>query len=465
MVRYIQRKYQAYKAGQLDTRSYKKFALIVGGIAGGYLLLAIAATTMLLAGNNPPPLIPHTLEVPAEPETAQRRPNNRAPSETPAEPEDDGTFFRPPSRTNVLILGIDNVNLADVIILGSFERDSGDINLLSVPRDTFTQLPQHRIDNMTANNLWVPPSGIMKLNAVRSLGREHGVHFMREHLSEVLGIEIHYHVEVSLSAFREIVDLLGGVEIEVPRRMFYEDDCQFPPLIIDIPAGLQRLNGRQAEMFVRYREYANADLGRINAQQQFMTQLFRQALRTETIMRDPIGIARIALNHVNTDIGLDLIRYIPYINNLSPERIFTYTLPGQERRIHGASYYVPDSERVMEVVNKMFFGFEPEDEAEVVQVLAQTGTATSRTARIAVLNGARVGGVGRSAADRLYFSGFAIAHVGVYSGTRQQQTRINVREEGMGEDLLAYFSDAVIRVDNRMAQEFDIVVIVGSSEQ
>ena len=458
-----------YKAGQLNTRSLKKFLLIVCSITGVYLIAASVVTASLLAAYNrnlPVPSLNHNLlEIPdTERSPSGSRTNNQT---RQASEEDEGNFLRPPSRTNVLILGIDNVNLADVIILGSFARDTGDVNLLHIPRDTFTRLPQHRMDSFAAVNRWVPSSGIMKLNAVRSLGREYGLHFMREHLSEELGIEIHYHVEISIAAFREIVDLIGGVEIEVPRHMFYIDDCQHPPVIIDIPAGLHLMDGHMAEQFVRYREYPDADLGRINAQQQFMTQLFRQALRRENIMRDPVGMARIAIHHVQTDIGLDLFRYIPYVGNLSPERIFTYTLPGEERRIHGASMYVPDGERVFEVINRMFFGITAEDEAEevAIAVMAQADVNSSQDARIAVLNGSRIGGLARNIADKLYFNGYQIAHVGVYSGAQEYRTRIRVREEGLGEDLLQFFKDASIRVDSRMPADFDIVIVVGRSEQ
>jgi len=285
---------------------------------------------------------------------------------------------------------------------------------------------------------------------------------MKEQLEETLGIHFHYYVEVDLNAFREIVDLIGGVEIEVPRRLAYYDPYQ--DLNIDIPAGLHLMDGQMAEHFIRYRGYPNADLGRISAQQQFMTQLFRQALRRETIMQEPVGLARVALRYVQTDIGLDLFRYVPYIGNLSPERIFTYTLPGSADgpRIHGISYYVPDNERIYEVVNRMFFGIIPEEEHVATAV---TAGPTSHNYQIAVLNGSRIGGVASTVADRLFMAGYQIAYIGTYSGTHEYRTRISVREEGMGEDLLEYFENAAIIVDPRMADDFDIVIIAGRSEQ
>ena len=451
----------AYRAGQINKRIVKKFLLIAGGISGGYLLVASIVTITLLAGSTNTP-------------ASVRNPYNHQPNSsnlpsingTPAENSDDssdGGLLRPPSRTNVLILGVDHFNLADVIIVGSFERDTGNIHLLHIPRDTFIQMPQERIEHASANNLWFPSHGMMKINAIRSWGRDLGVLYMQEQLSETLGIEFHYFVEIRLDAFRDVVDLIGGVEIEIPRRMSYHDPEN--GVHIEIPAGIVWLDGNMAEGFVRYRSgYADGDIGRINAQQQFMIQLFRQALRRETVMNDPIGLARIGLSHVQTDIGLDLLRYIPYIGNLSPDRIFTETLPGNERRVQNVgSVWIPDPDHVPEVINRMFFDVEEEDEPQAIAVMAQP--TPSRNARIAVLNGTNIGGIARNIADRLVMYGYQIVHVDRYTGNFRNQTRINVREEGLGEDLIDYFENAVVMIDARMPADFDIVIIVGRSEQ
>ena len=463
----IRKLIEAYRAGQIDKRIMKKFLLIVGSITGGYLLVASVVTMSLLASSNATHSVRNPYDLSASPTPAPHTVNGYTiDTDAPADEEDDSGFMRPPSRTNVLILGIDSARLADVVIVGSFERDTGDINLLHIPRDTFTQIPQERIDRMRENGLWVPASGIVKLNAVRSLGREFGVQYMQEQLSETLGIEFDYYVEINETAFREIVDLIGGVEIEVPRSMSYHDPYQ--NLFIEIPAGIHLLDGSTAEHFVRYRSYPDGDIGRIAAQQQFMTQLFRQALRRETIMSDPVGIARIALNYVQTDIGLDLLRYIPYIDNLSPDRIFTYTLPGHEGRIQGLSYWIPDGERVPEVINRMFFGVVPEEEdtqEEPLTISVMAQHTSSRNARIAVLNGTRIGGIAMNIADKLHMYGYQIAHVGPYSGDQENRTRIRVREEGMGEDLIDYFENAVVMVDASISNDFDVVIVVGRSEQ
>ncbi|MCL1986785.1 MAG: LCP family protein [Firmicutes bacterium] len=470
---------QTYKAGQLDKRTVKKGFIIFICSVTSYLILAAIVTMLLLARDNSVHIIStnnatfaqNSSNLPNVP--SQNLPTPPTAIELPIIEETDETEetaeieeLAIPARTNVLLLGIDNVGLADVIIVASFERESGEINLLSIPRDTYTLIPPERIANMRNDGVWVPNTGIVKINAVRSLGGpNHGIRYMQEQLAETLGIQFDYFVEINIRAFREIVDIIGGVEIEVPQAMNYHDPYQ--NLRINIPAGLHLMNGAMAEQFVRYRGYANADLGRINAQQQFMTQLFRQAMTRDALLSNPIGMIQILLQNVQTDIGLDLLNYIPYIGNLNPELIFTYTLPGEERRIQGSSFWLPDSALVPDVVNRMFHGIVNYEYANAdlnVSYLAARPEGY-QSARIAVLNGSNIGGVAMNVSNRLTMSGFNIDYVGPYTGPRRNQTYINVRDEKLGKAINRYFRNAVVNVDENLSDEFDIIIVAGRNEQ
>ncbi|MCL1998396.1 MAG: LCP family protein [Turicibacter sp.] len=349
---------RSYKANQIDKRITRKFFMLVSIIVGTYLIAAIAITALLLTQTTDTPIPPSSPLVVNTPAVAIPTPEALRLEEF--EELEESLVSR---RTNVLILGLDIANLADVIIAASFEHETGDLYLLSIPRDTFTQMPQSRINNMTENGLWVPSNGIMKINAVRSLsrrgGRDFGPHFIMEQLSENLGVRFDYYVEFNLAAFRAVVDLVGGVEIEVRQHMFYHDPYQ--DLLIDIRPGTHLMNGRTAEHFVRYRPPATGDIGRINSQQEFMTQLFRQVLDRDTIMGNPLEFLRIAFNYVDSNIGFNLFRYIPYVGSLSAERIFTYTLPGDDTRIAGlGSVWMPNYEITPHIIDRIFFGIESE---------------------------------------------------------------------------------------------------------
>ena len=116
----------------------------------------------------------------------------------------------------------------------------------------------------------------------------------------MLGVPIHNYIVVKLSSFRNIVDALGGVEVDVKERMKYIDPS-IGGVKIDIPPGKQHLDGKKAEEFVRYRGYADADIGRVKAQQEFMKALINKALRPATILKLP-KIIDIVQQNVETDI-------------------------------------------------------------------------------------------------------------------------------------------------------------------
>jgi LCP family protein required for cell wall assembly len=463
--------FRAYRRGKANKKILRKFILIVGSVTGIPIIVASIITVSLLAGGGQTvPAPPSSAIAQSEAEINGHR-TDALPPPTVDFGEDNEGLFAPPLRTNILVVGIDEIGISDVILVVSFVRDNGDINILSIPRDTYTVIPDQRLAHM--RELGLRPHSPIKINAVIPYGREYGVHFLQEQLSETLGIQFHYYVKFSTDAFREVVDLIGGVEIDVPQRMQYSDPYQDPPLVINIPAGIQMLDGNMAEGFVRYRAtYRDGDMGRIRAQQQFMTQLFKQALSRDSIMRDPIGLARIALRHVETDIGADLLRYVPYISLLSPDRFSIHTLPGDpSARINGISFFMPDSSQVPEFINTIFFS--PIEPLEVIPEAGKEETViyevanvnSSIDARISVQNSTRVGGLGMNVADRLHMGGYShIVKVGLYSDSQPYETLINVREEGQGNDLLDFFENAIIQVDTEIPPDVDILIIVGQSE-
>ena len=249
-----------------------------------------------------------------------------------AEPhEKRGGIFQPPLRTNVLIEGIDQENmLSDAIMICSFHRGSHEISILSVPRDTYIGL-----------------YGYAKINALH--------YVLKEVLEDLLGLEIHYTVQVSLEAFREIVDAAGGVEMEIPAGgLYYYDPTQ--DLRINIPGGHQVLDGELAEGLVRYRQYRYGDLQRIEMQQQFLIQMFDQVLSKESITKNLPTFLYTALQHVKTDLTiLELLKYIRYLDDLSPQKFYVYTLPGTASYINDISYFMHDPEQTEILIKQIFY--------------------------------------------------------------------------------------------------------------
>jgi len=336
-------------------RLIKKSLLIAGAITAGSLFLAVIGVISLLVvdGRSAPPPEPPPSPTPAvASEYNDAMTNNLAEEEDDDEIEiDEGSFLRPPARTNFLIVGLDEQNLTDTILVGCFYRDTGDIRFMAVPRDMYTRLPDHRLQQMRGEGLRPPTT--MKINAVRAHGGRNGMYYLQHQLGEMLGVEFHYFVEVRLDAFRRIVDAIGGVYFDVPVRMHYNPEDQ--PLHIDLHPGHQLLNGAQAEGLVRFRGFRTGDLGRNETQVAFMTAMISQVLTREAIMSEPLTMISVVINDVNTNIGLDVMRYIPYISRMSTDRITTFVMPGRGQYIGGISWFIPDASRVADVVNQVFY--------------------------------------------------------------------------------------------------------------
>ena len=272
--------------------------------------------------------------------------------------EDDSGFMLPPRKTNVLLIGMDDEGgLSDVMMLASFDRETGKFDMISLPRDTYTTLSRDAVREMQQAGRRPPASGIMKLNAVRSYGgAELGPKVLRDHLESLLGISINYFVEIDLRAFVAIVDALGGVEMEIrPQGLYYSDPYQ--NLRISIPGGMQVLDGKMAEGVVRYRNtYRGGDLQRIEVQQAFLRALFSQVLDRDEIVGNAMAVMSVIINYVKTDFSLaDAPKYLRYVGSLRADHFETHMLPGHARTISGASYYVLDDAAVQEMVKEIFY--------------------------------------------------------------------------------------------------------------
>lgn len=239
---------------------------------------------------------------------------------------------------NVVVYGLDkDETRTDVIFVVNFDTNTKNIKFLSLPRDTRVQMPKR---------------GNVKLNEVHAYG---GVDASIQKIEEILGITIDNYVKVNLSGFRNIVDAIGGVEMDVPQAMNYEDPYQ--DLYIHLQAGHQTLNGKKAEQLVRFRSYAQADLKRIETQHLFMEALLKKVLNMDNIIRKAPTLAYNILKYVKTDIGIDdILDYIKYIGDIKAENVSMLTLPGSAQTIDGRSYFVYDKTETQNMVSNNFFG-------------------------------------------------------------------------------------------------------------
>ena len=259
-------------------------------------------------------------------------------------------IFQPPAITHFLVVGTDHNHLADAIIIGAYHLSTGTINVASVPRDLYTYIPDHRLQQMENDGLRPPQQ--LKINAMRAYGgRHHGVPYLKAQLEDLLGITFDYHIEMRLDAFKKIVDAIGGITMEITQDLEYNDPCQ--DLYIHIPKGVHHLDGHMAEGVVRYRSFPTGDLGRNAMQMEFIRALFTHLTTTEALMHDPLALISVLLREVNTNLSvINLAKYLPYVGKL--ENINTFILPGQAQYINGVSWFIVCEETLPEMRVAMF---------------------------------------------------------------------------------------------------------------
>lgn len=255
----------------------------------------------------------------------------------PNRPADEGKIIAQ-TRINILIVGTDvndvvqDKGRADAILVASLDLEHKSINLLSVPRDTLVEIPGYHED---------------KINHSFSMG---GVELVRESVEELLHIPIDYHAVTNFNGFKEVVDILGGVEIDVDKRMYYKTYDG----IIDIQKGLQRLDGEKALQYVRFRRDAMGDITRTGRQQQFLIALYNEITASENISKLPQVVPKL-LEVIDTDFSAaQLIRLAKLAGEFDFSKIESASLPGDFATIKGISYWRYNRDETTALVNDFF---------------------------------------------------------------------------------------------------------------
>ena len=234
-------------------------------------------------------------------------------------------------------MGRDEVSgLTDVMMLASLDAENGRICVMQIPRDTYAEYSdKHR-----------------KLNtASRVLGGERE---LCDFLSDALGVRIDGYVSLELEGFRRAVDAIGGVEIELDRTLYYNDPEQ--DLYIYLQKGKQHLDGKKAEMLIRYRStYKRGDLDRLDMQKVFLRALFAK-IKTSVNISNAYELASSVFPYMDTNIPLTAFISLGLKSlDVEDSGLVFLTLPGEDAKGgDGGSYYVMSKEPTRRVLEEYF---------------------------------------------------------------------------------------------------------------
>ncbi|KYZ74738.1 hypothetical protein AXX12_16060 [Anaerosporomusa subterranea] len=245
-------------------------------------------------------------------------------------------------KVNILVLGVDHrkedIGRSDTLFLITLDTKTKETALLSIPRDTRVKIPGYGFD---------------KVNHAYALG---GHQLTQKAVEELLGTPIDYYVEVDFLGFNKIVDAVGGVDIAVEKRMYYEDP--YDDLIIDLQPGMQHMGGDTAIKYVRYRD-EEGDIGRIDRQQHFIRAMMDEVTSPAILVKLPAIISEVK-NAIRTDLSVtELIGMGKALKDAKGQGLKTDMAPGTPIDIAGISYLAPDIVALREHMAKVL-GIKPD---------------------------------------------------------------------------------------------------------
>jgi LCP family protein required for cell wall assembly len=297
-------------------KSFLKWMLAVGLIFGMFFGLGAGLTKLM-----------------QQPE----QPEKEKPTETKKQYPDDG------ERTNILVLGVDarpgeENSRSDTMLLVSIDPELDKVAVISIPRDTRIEVKGSYLDKIcTANYIGGPEYAV-------------------DRVEDLMQTKIDHYVEMDFNGFKKIVDTLGGVTVDVPQRMYK------PLEGINLRPGRQKLNGKDALAFVRFRDYVNGDIERTAQQQVFVKALANEVLQPKTITKLPSLVKQLK-QYVKTDIGFtDMLKMASWAPGFKSDAVITQTLPGcfyDEVDGNGnllKSYWLADEDEATSLLDNLFAG-------------------------------------------------------------------------------------------------------------
>jgi len=346
-----------------------------------------------------------------------RKPSVASAGSTPAPSEVILPEWQGKERVNILLLGIDQRDIeqgpwrTDTMILVTVDPATKSAGMLSIPRDVWVTIPgyqESRINNAhffgDATNY---PGG--------------GPALAKKTVQQNIGLPVHYYVRFNFTAFEKLVDLIGGIDVQVERAI---DDDQYPdsnygyePFRID--AGLQHLDGKTALKYARSR-YADplGDFGRAHRQQQVILAVRNKLVSGNTLAQLLPRAGEIAStlgSALQTDLNLEQALALAKlgtqidVKNIKQAYIDqTMTLP----------FTTPDNDQVLIPLR--------DETRKVVASLVALPGAPEAPARIVVQNGTVIAGLAGQTAELLRAKGFNVVQYGNTDDNRSVYTQTQI---------------------------------------
>lgn len=354
-------------------------------------------------------------------------------------------------RVNILILGTDRRDKGeraartDTMMVASLDPVARKAVILSIPRDLW---------------VFIPGYGEGRINTAHFYGELNGQGpaLAKETVETNLGIPIDYYVRLDFEGFKEIVDTLGGVtiDVEAPIRddMFPDDNYGYRSIYI--PAGRQEMDGEMLLQYVRTRHGGN-DFERVRRQQQALRALAQRALSLDLLPRLP-ALCNTALDAISTDLQpLEILALANLGSQIGLDGVemkaIDESLTTPFVTLDGAQILLPDKAGI---------------EAMLEELLAPPTSLASlenrgEEVRIVIRNGTTQVGLAEKVADLLYRRGYDVQKQIDLDLPRYEETVITSREESMewARNLAGLLGIDRVLLTSFEGEDADITILLG----
>lgn len=350
---------------------------------------------------------------------------------------------------NVLVMGVDEEEIrTDVLFVASFNKETKNINILSIPRDTMVKLDDKIIEKMEYKRN-IPENKIVKINEVHGFaGRQNANDISLYEVEKLLNFDINYYIKININAFKKIVDGVGGINMDVPQDMYHTDSHQ--ELYINLKKGYQHLDGDKAEQLVRFRRYKDGDLGRIKVQQKFLEKFINKLLKYKNNPGFLTEMSKTMVAYVETDCPLNKsLEYIKYVEHVDFNNVHMETLQGNVGiRINDKEYFKADEKALEKAVERLKF----ESNSKI------------KDYDITIINASEKTGLATYYKELLKKYGFKVdLKWPEEENSNLKNTKVLVKDKKYNEYFIKLFNNANIEVDESLV-DTSAKIILGKNE-
>jgi polyisoprenyl-teichoic acid--peptidoglycan teichoic acid transferase len=322
-------------------------------------------------------------------------------------------------RINILLLGRGGENhaggdLTDTILVASVDPVNKKAALVSIPRDLWVKTPTGGHSKINAIYANAKHAALNRNKKDKAAAEKAGAKALQSTVKDVLGVDTHYYGVVDFQAFKQAVDTVGGVSIDVPKELAVKETLWDTTIgkryVLDVPAGMQHFDGQRALFFTRSRHTsARGDFDRSERQRLFISALSQKILSAGTYT-NPVRISQLMDafgDHISTDFSVnDAVRLMQIGKGIDQSKIESIGLADPpntflvNRTISGQSTIVPNA------------GIdEYTDIHKFIREKLKDGYILKENANISVLNGTAVAGLATQKAEQLKTYGYNVGTV------------------------------------------------------